>query len=335
LTYLSGYRIFPSERLTCLVLTARGESHLLVPVLEAPRARAHVQDVPIRTWSETEDPVARVRELVGSASSLALADQMWASFVLPFSRAFPDARLVTASEVLRPLRVRKDDDELSALRDAGAAADRAFERLVRDVAFAGRREVDVARDLTNLLLEEGHEEVKFCIVGSGPNGASPHHDAGVRVIREGDVVVCDFGGTVRSYTSDLTRSVFVGAGAIPDEVKRVHDAVRRAQEAGYQAARRGARAEDVDRAARRTIAEAGYGAHFIHRTGHGIGLDGHEDPYLVEGNAERLEPGMTFSIEPGVYFDGRFGVRIEDIVALGDAGPEPLNRVDRALARVR
>ena len=270
LTYLTGYRIFPSERLTCLILPARGEARLLVPELEAPRARAAVREVTIDSWRETEDPIARVRELVGAASALALADQMWARFVLPFSRAFSGARLVTASEVLRPLRVRKDEVELAALRDAGGAADRAFERLVRDVRFSGRREQDVGRDLRAFLLEEGHEEVKFCIVGSGPNGASPHHDTGDRVIGEGDVVVCDFGGTVRAYTSDLTRTVFVGDGAFPDELRRVHDAVRRAQEAGYAAARAGAPAQDVDRAARAVIAEAGYGPHFIHRSGHGI-----------------------------------------------------------------
>lgn len=335
LTYLTGYRIFPSERLTCLVLTAAGAAHLVVPLLEGPRARATVRDLPILTWTETEDPIARVRDLVGGASVLALADQMWAAFVIPFSRAFPGVRFETASEVLRPLRMRKDEDELTALRDAGAAADRAFERLAREVRFAGRREQDVARDLTALLLEEGHEEVKFCIVASGPNGASPHHDTGDRVIRDGDVVVCDFGGTVRSYTSDLTRTVFVGDGDVPEEVRRVHDAVRRAQEAGYVAARRDARAQEVDRAARRTIADAGYGGQFVHRTGHGIGLDGHEHPYLVEGNDERLEPGMTFSIEPGIYLEGRFGVRIEDIVELSGDGPRPLNRVDRGLARVR
>ena len=335
LTYLSGYRIFPSERLTCLVLTAGGEAKLLVPVLEAPRARAAATGIPLVTWAETEDPVARVRDLVGTASSLALADQMWATFVLPFARVFPEARLVTASEVLRALRMRKDDEELAALRDAATAADRAFERLARDVRFAGRREHQVARDLTALLLEEGHEEVKFCIVASGPNGASPHHETGERMIENGDVVVCDFGGTVRGYTSDITRTVFVGNGSVPDEVRRVHDTVRRAQDAGYAAARRGAAAQEVDRAARRTIGEAGYAGQFLHRTGHGIGLDGHEHPYLVEGNDEPLEPGMTFSIEPGIYLDGKFGVRIEDIVALAEGGPEPLNRADRALARVR
>ena len=335
LTYLTGYRVITSERLTCLVLTSAGVAHLVVPVLEAPRAAASVSDVPLVGWSETEDPIARVRELVSRASRLGVADQMWATFVLRIGRAFPGADLVAASEVLTPLRMRKDESELAALRDAGAAADRAFKRLVRDVRFAGHREREVARDLTTILLEEGHEAVGFCIVASGANGASPHHETGDRVIAEGDPVVCDFGGTVRGYGSDITRTVFVGSGGIPEEVRRVHDTVLRAQEAGYAAAKPGALAQDVDRAARRVIASAGYGNAFLHRTGHGIGLDGHEQPYLVEGNAQTLEPSMTFSIEPGIYLAGKFGVRIEDVAALSPRGPEPLNRVERDLVRVR
>ncbi len=335
LVYLTGYRVFTSERLTCLVLTAGGEARLVVPVLEAPRAAAATSEVALVTWGETDDPLTRVLALVPRATRLGLADQMWASFVLLLARAFPGAELLTASEVLTALRTRKDEVELEALRDAGAAADRAFERLVRDVRFAGRRERDVARDLTAILLEEGHEAVGFCIVASAENGASPHHETGDRAIRDGDVVVCDFGGTVRGYGSDITRTVFVGSDPIPEEARRVHDLVRRAQEAGYAAARPGIAAQEVDRAARRVIVDAGYGEAFLHRTGHGIGLDGHEDPYLVEGNVEPLEPSMTFSIEPGIYLAGRFGVRIEDIVALTSSGPEPLNRADRALARAR
>ena len=336
LLYLSGYGISASERLTCLVLTASGEARLVVPALEAPRASAALDDVALVTWGETDDPMALVRELVpGVARRLALADQMWAAFVLRFARAFPGAELLPASDVLRPLRVRKDETELAALRDAGAAADRAFERLAREVRFAGRREREVARELDAILLEEGHDGVRFDIVASGPNGASPHHETGDRVIADGDVVVCDFGGAVRGYGSDITRTVFVGSAAIPEEVRRVHDAVRRAQKAGYAAARAGVAAQEVDRAARRVIAEAGYGASFLHRTGHGIGLDGHEHPYLVEGNAEPLEPSMAFSIEPGIYLAGKFGVRLEDIAALTPRGAEPYNRVDRGLTRVR
>ncbi len=335
LAYLTGYRVFTSERLTCLVLTPAGEARLIVPMLEARRASAATSDVPLVTWSETDDPITRVRALVPGATRLALADQMWAAFVLRIADALPGAELVPASEVLTALRMRKDEVELEALRDAGAAADRAFERLVREVRFTGRREREVARDLTAILLDEGHEAVGFCIVASGENGASPHHETGERVISDGDVVVCDLGGTVRGYGSDITRTVFVGRGEIPDEVRRVHDSVRRAQDAGYAAARPGVAAQEVDRAARRVIVNAGYGDAFLHRTGHGIGLDGHEHPYLVEGNAEPLEPSMTFSIEPGIYLAGKFGVRLEDIAALGPDGAEPFNHVDRSLARVR
>lgn len=335
LAYLSGYRVSPSERLSCLVLLADGEDRLVVPGLEAPRATAAVADLAFAVWQETEDPFALVARLLGPARRLALADQMWATFVLNLMRAFPDAELVAASEVLRPLRMRKDEGELKALREVAAAADRADARLLTEVRFTGRRERDVAADLATILREEGHETVSFNIVASGPNGASPHHETGDRVIAEGDVVVCDFGGTREGYCSDITRAVFVGDGEPPAEVRRVFDVVRRAQEAGYAAARIGVPAQEVDRAARRVIVDAGYGAAFLHRTGHGIGLDGHEHPYLVEGNAEPLEAGMTFSIEPGIYLAGKFGARIEDIVALTPAGPEPLNRVDRALARVR
>lgn len=335
LAYLSGYRVLPSERLTCLVLPAEGVATLVVPALEGPRALAAVEDLTLLTWGETEDPVARIRELAPRARRLAVADHMWALFALRLGRAFPAAELVSGSEVLRPLRMHKDAVELAALRDAGAAADRAFERLMRDVRFSGRREREVARDLAALLLEEGHEAVGFTIVGSGPNGASPHHETADRMLAEGDVVVCDFGGSLRGYGSDLTRTVFVGQGAVPDEVRHVHDIVLRAQEAAYGAVRSGGAAQEVDRAAREVIARAGYGSAFLHRTGHGIGLDGHEHPYLVEGNAEPLEPGMTFSIEPGIYLTGRFGVRIEDIVALTEHGLEPYNRADRSLARAR
>ncbi len=335
LTYLTDYRIWPSERLTCLVLPVEGEPRLVLPTLEAPRARARVRDVRLSTWGETDDPLALVDQLVGGARRLAVADQMWATFVLRLERRVRGAELVAASEVLRPLRMRKDAAEVEALRAVGAAADRAFARLVSDVRFAGRREREVGEDLGRILREEAHEIVSFTIVGSGPNGASPHHETGERVLAPGDVVVCDFGGTREAYCSDITRTVFVGPGEPPEEVRRVHDVVRRAQEAGYAAAREGVPAQDVDRAARRVIADAGYGDAFVHRVGHGIGLDGHEHPYLVEGNAEPLESGMTFSIEPGIYLAGKFGVRIEDIVALTPSGPEPLNRADRSLIAVR
>ena len=259
---------------------------------------------------------------------------MWSLFVLRLQAALSGRGFQLASVITRGLRMRKDAYEREALRAVSAAADRAFPRLL-EREFAGRTEREVGAELAALLREEGHDEVTFTIVASGPNGASPHHETGDRRIARGDAVVLDFGGTREWYCSDITRSVHVGAD-VDDEVRKVHDVVRRSQEAGYAAARTGATAASVDAASRRVIDEAGYGERFIHRTGHGIGLDGHEHPYLVRGNDEPLEPGMAFSIEPGIYIPGRFGIRIEDIAILGDDGrAEPLNRADHALAIVR
>ena len=333
LAYLSGYRVFTSERLTCLVLPAEGTPTLVIPELESPRARAAAPDLAQRTWGETDDPYALVASLVTGRGDVLVADQMWALFTLRLQTALGQRGFGLASAVTRELRMRKDAFERDALRAVSAAADRAYARVLGR-EFAGRRERDIAADLASLLREEGHEEVTFTIVASGPNGASPHHATGERVVGKGEAIVLDFGGTREWYCSDITRTVFIGD---PDaEVRKVHDAVRRSQEAGYAAARTGATAESVDVASRKVIDDAGYGKYFIHRTGHGIGLDGHEHPYLVKGNAERLEPGMAFSIEPGIYLPGRFGVRIEDIAILGDDGrAEPLNRADHALARVK
>ena len=334
LTYLTGYRMGPSERLTCLVLAHDGTATLVVPELEAPRAAAAAPDLPQRTWTETDDQGALVAALVTQPGAIGLSDQMWTAFALRLQRALPDRECRVASDVTRELRMRKDPAELAALRAASAGADRAYVRAL-DLEFSGRTEREVGMDLAALLRDEGHDEVSFTIVATGENGASPHHHTGERRIRSGDVVVLDFGGTRAGYGSDITRTVHVGRHP-NDEVVRVHDVVRRAQEAGYLAAREGASATSVDAAARAIIADAGYGEHFIHRLGHGIGLDGHEHPYLVAGNQELLGPGMAFSIEPGVYLPGRFGVRIEDIAIIGEDGvSEPLNRVDRALALVR
>jgi D-alanyl-D-alanine dipeptidase len=226
------------------------------------------------------------------------------------------------------LRIRKDPGELDLLTETAHDADRAFATLVGE-RFAGRTEREVAGALTAHLQEEGIDGVAFCIVASGPNGASPHHEPGERRIEPGDAVVLDFGGRVGGYCSDITRTVSVGEPAA--EVAKVHAIVREAQEAGFRAAGPGVPAEEVDRAARRVIEDAGYGHAFIHRTGHGIGLEEHEHPYIVEGNAEALESGMCFSIEPGIYLEGGFGIRIEDIVALTEDGAVRLNEAPHEL----
>jgi Xaa-Pro aminopeptidase len=233
--------------------------------------------------------------------------------------------------VMNRLRIRKEEDEVELLARAGRAADETFAQLSQE-GLAGLAEHDVSRRLAELLVEKGCTSAAFTIVGSGPNGASPHHEPGDRSIRAGDAVVLDFGGWVGGYCSDMTRTVSVGEPA--SEVSEVHEIVRHAQQAAFGAVRPGVPAQDVDRAARGVIQEAGYGDRFIHRTGHGIGLEEHEHPYIVEGNAQPLEPGMCFSIEPGIYLDGRFGVRIEDIVTVTDQGARRLNEASRELTVV-
>lgn len=333
LFYLSGYQVFTSERMTCLVLDRDGKATMVCPELEAPRVAVAAPDIERSTWGETDDPYAIVASLARASGGLAVADQMWAAFVLRLQGALPRRPFVVASEITRGLRMRKDAAEIEALRAVSESADRAYARIL-DRPFAGRTEREIGTDLADLLRAEGHDDVGFTIVASGANGASPHHETGDRRIAPGDTVVLDFGGAMRGYRSDITRTVHIGKTAGGEEQK-VHDVVRRAQEAGYAAARKDASAESVDAASRRVIDDAGYGAFFIHRTGHGIGLDGHEHPYLVRGNQESLEPGMAFSIEPGIYLPGRFGVRIEDIAVIdADGSARPLNRADHGFATV-
>jgi Xaa-Pro aminopeptidase len=333
LFYLAGYQMFPSERLTCLVLDRDGKATIVCPELEAPRAAVAAPDIERSTWGETDDPSAVVASLVRGSGTVAVADQMWAEFVLKLQAAMPERAFAIASLITRGLRLRKDAAEVEALRLVSESADRAYAQVLKR-PFAGRTEREIGTDLAELLRAEGHDEVGFTIVASGSNGASPHHETGDRRIAQGDAVVLDFGGAMHGYRSDITRTVHVG-GAAGHEEQKVHDVVRRAQEAGYSAARKDASAESVDVAARRVIDDAGYGKFFIHRTGHGIGLDGHEHPYLVHGNREMLEPGMAFSIEPGIYLPGRFGVRIEDIAVIdADGSARALNRADHAFASV-
>jgi Xaa-Pro aminopeptidase len=326
LVYLTGYEAPLLERLTMAVIPADGEATLVVPELEAPKVVEYPDAFGIRPWSETEDPVAIVVELAGSPARAAVGDQTWAMFVLALQEQMQATSFIPANRISSALRLRKSDEELDLLRAAGSAADRVAVRL-GGMQFSGRTEAGLSRQIAEMLVEEGHERAGMAIVGSGPNGASPHHHAGDRVIRAGDAVVVDFGGTYGGYHSDTTRMFYVGQPTTP--MAEVHEIVRRAQQAGFQAAIPGTPAQDVDRAARAVITDAGYGDYFIHRTGHGIGLDVHEDPYLVEGNATGLEPGMAFSIEPGIYLPDRFGVRIEDIVVMTSDGPERVNESPR------
>ncbi|WP_309094654.1 aminopeptidase P family protein [Streptomyces sp.] len=334
LVWLTGYTPpAVTERLTLLVLAAGQDPVLVVPALEAPDAlkAAGAPALTLRDWTDGKDPYAATAALLGPAGRFGISDNAWALHLLALGRALPGGSFVSLTEALPMLRAVKDAAELELMAAAGAAADAAFEE-IRDVPFAGRRESEVAADLDRLLRRHGHEQVDFTIVASGPNGANPHHEAGDRVIARGDMVVLDFGGLRNGYGSDTSRTVHVGPPT--DEERRVHDVVRAAQEAGFRAVRPGAACQDVDRAARAVIADAGYGEYFIHRTGHGIGVTTHEPPYMIEGEEQPLVPGMCFSVEPGIYLPGRFGVRIEDIVTVTEDGGRRLNGTTRELVIV-
>jgi Xaa-Pro aminopeptidase len=331
LPYLTGYEAMPLERLTMFVLPAAGEPVLLVPRLEAPRVVERPDLFVLETWDETDDPVARVAALAGGAGRVAIGDQTWARFVLDLQRALPDARFSPAGLVLAPLRIVKDAAEVDALRRAARAVDGIALEL-RDRPFAGRREIDVHRELVERMLEAGHERANFAIVAAADNAASPHHEPSTRVIADGDVVLCDFGGTMDGYCSDITRMFVVGEPTA--EVRDTYAVLVEAQEAGVRAATVGTACAEVDAAARRVIADAGFGDFFVHRTGHGIGTEAHEDPYIVHGNRAPLVAGHAFSVEPGIYLPGRFGLRLEDIVVATADGPERLNDAPRDLAVV-
>lgn len=329
MAYLTGYQALPLERLTLLVLRRGADPLLIVPQLERPGAVEAGVDVELRGWTDSEDPYAMVADAL-TDGTWAITDQTWSSHVLRLATR-TRASFEPSSEALPLLRAVKDESELGALRAAGRGADAAFATLAT-LRFEGRTEREIAGEIDRLLVANGHDRVDFHIVGSGPNSASPHHEPGERLIAVGDAVVLDFGGTAAGYCSDITRTVFVGEPS--DEQRGVYEIVRAAQQAAFEAVRPGVAAQEVDRAARAVIAEAGYGDAFIHRTGHGIGREVHEPPYIVEGNAILLEQGMTFSDEPGIYLSGRFGVRIEDQLAVTADGAERLNEATRDLTIV-
>ncbi|MFC9202318.1 M24 family metallopeptidase [[Kitasatospora] papulosa] len=334
MVHLTGYRpTADTERLTLLVLRAGHDPVLVVPALEAADAERATGSpaLTLRDWTDAANPYTLAAGLLDAKGRFGISDNAWALHLLALHKLLPDTSYASLTEALPMLRAVKDAAELERLAAAGAAADATYERIL-EVRFSGRRESDVAADLAALLIEHGHSQVDFTVVGSGPNGADPHHEAGDRTIEQGDMVVLDFGGLKHGYGSDTSRTVHVGEPTA--EEQRVHDVVREAQEAGCRAVRPGAACQDVDRAARAVITEFGYGERFIHRTGHGIGVTTHEPPYMIEGEEQPLVPGMCFSVEPGIYLPGRFGVRIEDIVTVTASGGRRLNTTARELAVV-
>jgi Xaa-Pro aminopeptidase len=329
LRYLTGYHALALERLTLLVVPTIGDPWMLVPELEVARARASGADrvVEIVSWEETDDPVALAVARLSGVSSVAVGDRLWSVFTLALQDALAAVSWQPASSVMRRLRLIKSIDEIDALRAAAAAIDEVH-AAVGSMLRVGRTEREVGRELAELIADT-HDEVNFVIVASGPNSASPHHDTGERRLSVGDPVVVDIGGTLDGYCSDATRNYVLGEPITA--FREIHAVLETAQRAALDAVRPEATAGAVDEAARAVIRDAGLADAFIHRTGHGIGVEEHEEPWIVAGNLQVLEPGMAFSVEPGIYLDGRFGARIEDIVAVTGDGVEILNRRPRTL----
>lgn len=339
LRYLTGYEALPLERLTMLVVVPGRAAVVVAPRLEAQAASAGVRTpLTILTWEERDDPYGLIAEHLATDASngrrIAVSDTLWASHLLRLQAALPTARFEVASTLLRELRMVKDATEIALLRSAAQAADRVVAQIAGG-RLIGRTEADVAREVRERLIAEGHESATFAIVGSGPNSASPHHEASDRVIAAGEPIVLDIGGTLGGYRSDITRTLWVTGGEAergPDEeFRHLFGVLHAAQAAATAAARPGVTCEAIDAAARRPIEAEGYGLAFFHRTGHGIGLEEHEDPYIVAGNQLPISPGMAFSVEPGIYLTGRYGARIEDIVVCGTDGPLVLNEAAREL----
>jgi Xaa-Pro aminopeptidase len=342
LAYLTAYHAMPLERLTMLVVPRDDAPFLVVPRLEEPAARAglHV-DLEVLAWGETDDAheivagrVRRSSAATGPRANLAVSDGLTAYHLLRFQDRLPVAVWRSATTLLRQLRMIKDADEIELLRLAGAAADRVVAQIASG-RLIGRTEADVADEVRDRLRSEGHELAQFAIVASGPNSASPHHKASERVIQAGEPIVLDIGGTLGGYNSDTTRTLWVTGGdpakGPTEEFRHLFGVLLAAQTAASRSVSPGVPAESIDRTARDIIDGEGYGEQFFHRTGHGIGLEGHEEPYLVAGNAEPIAEGMAFSIEPGIYLAGRYGARIEDIVVCGSDGPVVLNNEPREL----
>ena len=330
LAYLCGYHALPLERPTLLIVRSSGAVSLVAPLLERARATEEVllERVDLHCYGELDDPFALAAGLLtGGAPSVLVGDQMWAGFLLKLQHRAPELRWSSAAGVMALARHRKDDEELRLLTRVARAIDAVHAR-VPDVLRVGRTEREVADDLAAMIREE-HDTVDFVIVASGPNSASPHHEPNARTIVEGDAVVVDIGGSREGYRSDMTRTYVLGA-ATP-AFAAAYVALQAAHAAAIAAVRPGVTAGAVDDAARRVLEHAGLGEAFVHRTGHGIGLDTHEAPWIVAGSDVVLEPGMTFSIEPGFYVEGQHGARIEDIVAVTSDGVAVLNSITREL----
>ena len=334
LVYLTTYEARPSERRTARVGTPDGDvqPELIVPQLEMPEVPA-TGTFGLQGFTDDQDPVAMIAATIPTAKRVLISDEFPSHYLLRLMQALPAATFVSLSDSLGGLRSVKNEDEMQALQTVGALANEVASQIQRgEVPLVGRTEIEIADDVISRLLSVGHEQVEFCIVASGPNSASPHHNPTERVVQPGEMVLFDFGGKHNGYCSDITRCVWTGP--IPDEVAATYATLKNAQQAAVDAARPGATLGDVDAAARDVIADSGFGDNFIHRTGHGIGTEVHEQPYVKAGNDELVAVGHAFSIEPGIYLEGKWGMRLEDIVVIVDDGAIRCSTTDHNLIEV-
>jgi Xaa-Pro aminopeptidase len=331
LFYLTGFAAHESERLNLLLVPQEGEPQMVMPALEAPlmKSISELLELRIHPWTETESPSELVAKLAGDVDGkkIAVSDQLWSVFLMRLQERMRPESWTPAAEVMRPLRASKDLREVDLLREVAERTDDAWHEFIT-MSIGGLTETEAMKKLGRLMEARGLG-ASFGICASGPNSASPHHHTDERVIQPGDTVIFDWGGTLEGYQSDVTRTVHIGEPN--DEYRKVYDTVRQANQAALDAVRPGIACQEIDRAARKVITDAGYGKYFIHRVGHGLGLDVHEEPYLVEGNTLPLQVGMVFSDEPGIYIEGRFGVRIEDSVVCTETGGIRLNEATREL----
>lgn len=324
--YFTGLKTHVDERMQLLLIPALGPPSAVLPEMYKEKAEELIEgSFPLLTWSDQQNPLELVKKVVGKVNChlIAVDDTLWSSHFIAIMEIFSDCSFIPASRVVNALRQFKDDDEIIFLAKSGELADSVMTKVQKEIR-PGISEKELAQFIETSFRHLADDISFKPIVASGPNGASPHHSAGERTFKMGDFIVVDCGGLQNGYCSDITRTFCLGKAG--EEMKKVYQAVREANEKAFEAIARRCSGEKADSAAREVITKAGYGPNFTHRTGHGIGLDVHEAPYLAAGNGDEILPGMVFSIEPGIYLAGSFGVRIEDIVAVTDKGPQRLNR---------
>jgi len=331
--YLGGFLEEPGERLLALIVPQSGDPQFIVPELYQEQVRSFSWVESLISWKDGEDQVAllsnTMRRILKRQPTIAVDTRMWSRFLVMLLAAAPDARYEDAGSVMYELRIRKSSQEIELMAKAAEIADAAFTQTIEECR-AGMTEHEVAAKIIYEMRKLGADGVAFePVVGSGPNSALPHYRSGDRKLQRGDFVVLDYGCLYRGYNSDITRTVAMET--CDAEREKVYSVVRSAQEEAYQRTFTGIEAQNVDKVARDLIENAGYGRFFIHRTGHGIGLEIHEEPYIVAGNSLKLAEGMTFSIEPGIYIPGQYGVRIEDIVVMETEKARRLNKCSRDL----